>query len=45
MISSALSFMTGNAAIWARPHLEKIAEGQDVFTVSNEFGHVIRTHD
>ena len=45
MISSALSFMTGNAAIWARPHLEKIAEGKDVFTVSNEHGRVIRTHD
>ena len=45
MISSALSFMTGNAAIWARPHLERIAEGKDVFTVSNEHGRVIRTHD
>ena len=37
--------MTGNAAIWARPHLEKIADGEDVFTVSNEHGRVIRTHD
>ena len=45
MISSALSFMTGSAAIWARPHLEKIADGEDVFTVSNDFGRVIRTHD
>ena len=33
MITSALSFMTGNAAIWARPHLEKVANGEDVFAL------------
>ena len=31
IIPSALSFLVGNASIWARPHLEKIAENQDVF--------------
>ena len=40
MISSALSFMTGNAAVWARPHLEKIAEGKDVFVVTDDQGNI-----
>ena len=30
-ISSALSFMQGKAAQWARPHVEELAKGQVVF--------------
>ena len=33
-IKSALSYMTDKAAIWARPHIEKIANGGTVFNDS-----------
>lgn len=34
MITSALSFIDGDAAIWARPYIEKLAEEQHVFNSS-----------
>ena len=37
-IKSALSYMTDKAAIWARPHIEKIANAQPAFNNSwNQF--------
>ena len=38
IIPSALSFLTGNASIWARPHLKKIAENQNVFVGKDAAG-------
>lgn len=34
MISSALTFLTGEAAVWARPHIEALSENQPAFNDS-----------
>ena len=41
MISSALSFMTGNATVWARSHLKKITDRKDIFVVTDDQGNIM----
>jgi hypothetical protein len=37
MVPSALSFMAEDAAVWARPHIESLAEGKTPFASWNAF--------
>jgi hypothetical protein len=37
MVPSALSFMAKDAAVWARPHIESLAEGKTPFASWNAF--------